>query len=244
MELLLFSELDTSDTSDTRSTYGVISKNAWGIIAHELTVQDLIQLRGTCRHMNTIIKSMNARWYRAYQWFVGTKVSKSKVKSAVKCHPKDVAEACIRRSHPTLAGMSYYEQYNAKRRLIRGGAYTTADCKNRSCWQYKVPTREQDIPLDKNYKGKRNRYIYWYLIECYRYYKKDQNDTIKVHQGGIKHQQQDRERMKREIKYLKQSIASSITSEAASEEKLAVAVAKYQENAVFEGKRINCYKGV
>ena len=54
-----------------------------------------------------------------------------------------------------------------RKKIIEDGAFTLDDCKQKYHWQHIVPTKRDDIP-HKGYNKERN-YIYYYLIECYRY---------------------------------------------------------------------------
>lgn len=220
-----------------------ISKNAWGIIAHELSVQDLIQLRGTCRWLNNVVQSMNARWYRAHQWFVARNGAKRNVKSAVRCHTAALRGYCIPLSHAKLQGMSWREKQIAIQSGMEKGVFTEADCDKRLHWKYKVPEREQDIPLDKGYKPKRNCYMFWYLIEVYRHKKKDVKERITAYNGALVDCQRQREQNRWAIKRLQEEIAASHVREQELHVKRDAAIAVHQANDIFEGVRINCYKG-
>jgi hypothetical protein len=225
-------------------TIGLISKNAWGIIAHKLKVQDLIELRRTCQRLNDVVTGMNPRWFRAHQWFVGKNVSKGKVKSAVKTHAgRRLRHHCIPDNHKLAGVHGWNARFHRKIEGIQDGTFTEADCVRRTCWQYKVPQREQDIPLDKNYKPKRNVYMYWYLIECYRYYKREENQNIDYFNNSIIREQRARVGMQNEIVGLQKAIEVSKVREIGLREKHEVALAKYKRNDVFEGMRINSYKG-
>jgi hypothetical protein len=227
-----------AEEQDTRCTIHVISKNAWSLIAPDLSVQDLIQLRGTCHRLNDVVRGMNARWYRAHQRFLSEKVAVSKVKCKVKCHIKKVDPYCIPRNHHLLKGLNGWNQvYHAKCQMIANGELNENDCCKRSCWSYKVPSKEEDIPLDpKHYKPKRNVYMFWYLIECYRYYKKRDVANIRYYSDMVRDCQQRRWRMESEIQRL-------TLDQVAYQEKLEVAQNKNKTNLIFDGQRINSYKG-
>jgi len=223
----------------------IISKDAWRIITNDLDVQDLLQLRGTCRHMNGIVKSLNARWYRAHQWFLSRKGTKSKVKSAVKCHTAPFCYRCIPHNHQLVRGASWYERTQSIRAGLDEGKFTEADCNKKTCWKYRVPRREQEIPVDKkHYKPKRNRYIYWYLIECYRHYKAIEKRRVEFYEYEVRQARLKLQTFRRTIEVLREKINTSITDEAEYDKKLRLERAKYDKNKIFEGTRINGYNGV
>jgi len=226
---------------EKRCTIGIISKNAWSIIARELSVQDLIQLRAGCKWLNDVVRSMNGRWFRAHQWFVARKGTKSKVKSAIKCHPGRMTYQCISDKHPLINDVDV--KYQRKRQIIADGLVTENDCTSRRCWSYTVPKTEQDVPLGKGYKPKRNIYLYWYLIECYRHKKKKQVRAVNEYNNYIIGCQRDRHQKKREIEWLQKQIKHSKEREEELHVKRDAKIAKNEHNQVFDGVRINNYKG-
>jgi hypothetical protein len=94
-------------------------------------------------------------------------------------------ESCIPRNHALMENpkyknypvYSYYSNNNnmtRRKKIIEDGAFTLDDCKQKYHWQHIVPTKRDDIP-HTGYNKERN-YIYYYLIECYRY--KNHRKTI------------------------------------------------------------------
>ena len=228
-----------------RSSFHIISKDAWRIITEQLTVKDLLQLRGTSRYLNEIVKSLNTRWFQAHQWFVSRKVSKSKVKSAIKCHIRRLNANCIAQNHPSVHGETWYERRERILLGIADGILTEADCTNKRCWVYKVPNREQEIPLDrKHYNPKRNRYIYWYLIECYRHYKHHEKNKVEYYLSQANQNIRQIKASRQKIEALRKQNEILSNNQAKLEEKFRLEKAKYDSNMIFEGTRINGYKGV
>ena len=166
-----------------------IGKDCWNLIAkYGLSTEDLLALRATCKYLNNIVKGMNEEWFRAHQWFLISKSNKSKAKSAVKVHKYDLKPDCIHDGHPKIVelvennlGYYGYDLYSRKNQLkakmIKDGDVTFDDCKIRYHWNQVVPKSRNDIP-HTGYNKKRV-YIYYYLIECYRYYNKKHLSELK-----------------------------------------------------------------
>lgn len=234
-----------------RSTIHLISKNAWSILIEELSVRDLLELRRTCKRMNEIVKSFNERWYRAHQWYVNRVVSHAKVKSVAKIHQSSLTALCISRAHPRLNGLSWNQKSLLINSGVQDGTFTKADCRIRYHWKYKVPAREQDVPLDYNYKPKRNKYIYWYMIECYRQMKTKTLDKISFRRAEVDKHKNQRTILKKtnqekliEIERNKRRIVESYDLEDQARVELLEAIRGHEVNKIFEGVRINCYKSV
>jgi hypothetical protein len=228
-----------------------LGKDVWSIIADALNVQSLLCLRQTCRGMNTIVKNMNERWYREYQWFIIRKGSHSKVKSAVKKHiefrskvpvkPGTPHTTCIPFDHPTLlAFKAVHGHHHAlvmteKQRMITDGEFLVSHCKDRSHWTFVVPNKLIDIPVDKCNPQK--SYIYHYLIECFRHNKQ-------VHQHRLSNESAEFEKLKRRKTRLLYELKNIDPSIKLAEDNVNSLKRKYVDNTIFENKRIDIYKGI
>lgn len=226
-----------------RSGVHLISKNAWGLVAQDLSVQDLLQLRGTCKWMNNVVTSMNSRWYRAHQWFLVNKGDQRKAKCAIRCHTQRFTINCISYYHKRLSGVRWNQRDVVFARLVEEGGITEKDCHHHDHWIYKVPQNEQEIPLDKGYKPKRNVYMFWYLIEVYRHKTKDIKEMMDRHKESIHYERLRRPQMMQQIEYLHKAIAQSLENEKQKVREYQAKKAAYEANNIFEGVRINCYKG-
>lgn len=225
----------------------LIGKDCWNIIAkYGLSVNDLLSLRATSKAMNNIIKSMNEVWFKAHQWFLISLSGKTKAKSAVRVHSRELNPDCISDKHPLIESdaknennaydRGYYnpfynpyryernEKREKKKILILNGDLTLDDCCNRYHWNYVVPKSRNDIPHDGY--NKKNQYIYYYLIECYRYY-------------GKKHEIELR-RIDREIDELKPKVDSYYELLQKKEE----LSQKYMDNDIFKKCRVDNYKSI
>lgn len=216
-----------------------LGRDVWSIIGDQLPVQDLLSLRQTCHGMNAIVKKMHERWYRAYQWFLIRKGSKAKVKSAVKRHKGPVKESCVPSNHPILvaAGPVVYQNTlrDRKAELIRKGDFVVSNCKDRNHWECIVPGSCGEIPIDKC--NPKKLYIYHYLIECWRF-----NDN--KHQIQIRGCINEFENMERRRQRLLWKLSNNEKYMVAASEALQSLKQKYAENNIFEGARIDLYKGV
>lgn len=220
--------------------YKIINKDAWHVIGRELHVHDLVNLRATCKLLNTVVKSMNTRWFRAHQWFLCRNGTKSKVKSAVKKHyGAGVTWRCVPRArvlNNNDGGFVGYHEYQQRAlALIESGDFTEEDCTDRYHWHMVVPTTESDIPLKKY--NKRNCYMYWYLIECYR---------IK----GARHEEELRRlanevvRLKRRERELVECLERVRKRIPDMEVALEAKKTRYHENSIFKDTRVTSYKGI
>ena len=216
-----------------------IGKDCWNIIAkYGLSTKDLLSLRSTCKYLNNIVKSMNEEWFRAHQWFLISMSNKSKAKSAVKVHRHELNYNCIDDTHPKVQEFlqknnytrNYYSyelfhrKVNFKKKIITEGEVTLDDCKNRYHWNQVVPKSRNDIP-HTGY-NKHNIYIYYYLIECYRYYNKK-------HLTELKNTQQEIDELKPQVDRYEYLLG-----------KIDELHEKYYDNEIFKDCRVNSYKGV
>ena len=224
----------------------LLSRDAWRIIAEHLTIQDLLALRRCCKKLNVVVKSMSDRWYRAWQWFVIRYSNASKVRSAVKQHTtRVVTPYCIDINHKKipveLRRHTNFNTFNLRnnhiKKLIEDGELTELDCCHAYHWSYVTPKTEQDIPLDDKYKPKRNKYIYWYLIECYRHFSRRHCDSLAYHENTLTS-------MKRQIEQTKLMVQRQERELPILEQRLKQQQAMYKDNDVFGKTRINGYKGV
>ena len=205
----------------------LIGRDCWNLIAEcGLTDKDLLSLRATCHYMNGIVKGMNELWFRAHQWFLIKHGGSRKVKSAVKKHvySQTVVEHCIPYNHPALKDTGYHNRYSLKQQMIQTGKFTLDDCKQNYHWKHIVPKERDDIP-HKGY-NKKNKYIYYYLIECYRYKsnkKRVDANTARRTMDRLEHYVREYNEAKRELK---------------KQEKL------FSDNDIFNGVVINSYEGV
>lgn len=215
----------------------IIGKDCWNLIAERLDNKDLLNLRQTCKYMNVIVKNMNELWFRAHQWFLCNH-SKSKVKSAVKVHTKNSTfqpNYCalskemeqkynIRNIIPERWGNVMRYNHAKVVQLVQQGLISVEDCKCSWHWVYKVPSKRDEIPRT-GYISK-NTYIYYYLMECFRYFSNK-------HQVEMNHNQRVIE--KSEAAYRAYMKASA---------QLRLLKRKYEENNVFSKKKMNTYKGI
>jgi hypothetical protein len=211
----------------------LIGKDCWNIIAkYGLTEKDLLSLRATCKHMNNTIKSLNELWFKAYQWFLISTSNHTKAKSAVRVHDRELNVDCIKDNHPLLGDVVQNNANYAgririvekKSILIAKGDLTLDDCDNRYHWKYVVPQSRNDIPHDGY--DKKNQYIYYYLIECYRYYNKK-------HEIEIRHIDKELDDLKPKVdRYHELSAKREELSQ------------KYHENNVFKKCRVDNYKSI
>lgn len=213
-----------------------IGKDCWNIIAkYGLSTKDLLSLRLTCKYLNGIVKSMNEEWFKAHQWFLISKANKSKAKSAVRLHSRGIGPDCVSDHHPEIqkitnngGGFFAYDWYNRKRdakiKLIDDGVVTIDDCKVKYHWKQIVPKSRNDIPHD-GYK-KNNIYIYYYLIECYRYYNKKHETELK--------------RVEQEINELKKHVDQYNYLLTKKDE----LKQKYVNNEIFKDCRVTSYKSI
>lgn len=217
----------------------VIGKDCWNLIAaYGLSTKDLLSLRATCKYMNNIIKSMNEEWFKAYQWFLISVSNKNKAKSAVRVHNRELRPDCIGGNHPLLAEVNQpnpygyggwmHNQYNRKQeikqRMIKNGEFTIDECTCRYHWRTVVPQSRNDIPHEGY--NKKNQYIYYYLIECYRHYNKI-NEAEKRRVDSEIYELEPK--VERYNYLLKRKIELSD---------------KYKDNEIFKSRRVNEYKSI
>jgi hypothetical protein len=185
--------------------------------------------------MNNIVKNMNEEWFKAHQWFLISTSNKNKAKSAVRVHETQMHPDCIAHNHPLLKEIYdqetngwRYDLYNRKqelkRKLIANGEVTVNDCVNRYHWKTIVPKSRNDIPHEGY--NKKNSYIYYYLIECYRYYNKHHESELK--------------RVNNEIDELHPKVERYYNLLKRKEE----LNDKYKDNEIFKKSRVNDYKSV
>lgn len=214
-----------------------VPKDVWGIIAQELNIQELLSLRATCTRINAIVISMQARWFRAHQWYLSKK-NESKVKCAVRVHYTLLSRHCVPNGYDYPGKKltdNYYQREAAYQKMIDDGIFQESNCTQRHHWAIRVPKNEQDIPLDSNFKPKRCNYIYYYLIECYRNKKpshSERKNTLTRHLSTCKRDIQDCEAR---IKLRKEQIVRD-------EAELKRISAQYQDNNIFDGYALNSYK--
>jgi len=221
-----------------------LGRDVWSIIGEQIAVQDLLALRQTCRGMNDIVKKMNERWYRAYQWFLIRKGSKTKVKSAVRKHKSaGVTRHCIPNNHPAIMAMNVYLANNdyaysvvqKKAQMIKSGEFTVSDCKDRKHWSVIVPTCCSDIPVDGC--NPKKLYIYHYLIECWRY-------NNNKHQVRLHALLRESEELGRRRERLLWKLGNTEAQMRSTNGAILEMRSQYAENTIFENCRIDLYKGV
>lgn len=216
----------------SRCTIHIISRDAWGIISANLQVQDLLALRRACKALNKIVIGMNVRWYKAHQWFVKRHKSGRNVKSAVRVHNVELQASCFPSGYviPNLhkytvrsqESLDHWSRNAIFQMLIADEVFLESDCQNKYHYAWKVPASEQEIPLDKHYKPKRNQYIFWYLIECYRQYSAPYLHQISYAKTQIENCENQITQFKKDLKNLNSG--------------------KYGSNTIFKKVRINSYK--
>jgi hypothetical protein len=123
------------------------------------------------------------------------------------------------------------------KQAFENGRFTEADCVERNHWSYRVPESESDIPLNKHFKPRRNKYIYQYLIECYRYRRPLHTMRIESYERGVQNARYKVQRYEAELQRMRTRLAEL-------EPKLKNLRERYKDNTLFEGKRINLYRGV
>ena len=215
-----------------------VPKDVWGIIGEELGVRDLLSLRQTCQRLNVIVIGMQARWYRAHQWFLAKHNGQSKVKSAVRVHNTRLSRHCVPNNFPypgKLPTHSYYDRIAAHQKLIDDGEFQESDCKAHHHWKIRVPKSEHDIPLDTFFKPKKCNYIYYYLIESYR-------KRAPLHSNVQVNLARETALYKREIAECERKIKRRLEQISQNEKKLEEEKLKFIDNRIFEGYAVNSYK--
>lgn len=210
----------------------LINKDCWNIIAgYGLTEKDLLSLRATCKYMNNMVKSLNELWFKAHQWFLISTSDKSKAKSASKVHNYNFGYGCVKDEHPLLSSIyrdnGWYSKYSInelKTNLIQKGELTLNDCSKKYHWKVIVPKCRNDIPHEGY--NKKNQYIYYYLIECYRYYNKK-------HEAEIRQINKEIDELQVKVnRYYQVMMEKEILSK------------KYVDNDVFKNRRVDQYKSI
>lgn len=224
---------------ESDSSYKLANKDVWKLIGQQLKLKDLLSLRQCSQFLNDVVKSMNMRWFRAHQWFVCRHGTKSKVKSAVKKHRGDATTSCFPANHPCfyVGGnrIDYHARQAAAKALIDSGEFTEEDCKDNWHWNWVTPKSEHDIPLVKY--NKKQTYLYWYLIECYRVYSPR-------HKEDVQRAQREVVSLRDRIKELEHALVRARLRLPEAEKEAAEKMAKFRANAVFEGARVNTYKSI
>lgn len=215
-----------------------VPKDVWGIISQELGIRDLLSLRTTCTRLNGIVINMQARWFRAHQWFLA-KNNQRKVKCAVRVHTARLSRHCIPFDYPypgKLPTNGYRQRNEAHQKLIDDGTFQESDCKQSyGHWSVRVPKNELDIPLDKNFKPKRSNYIYYYLIECYRVkYPEHSSKKENLRRAIIAY--------KREISDCEHRIKRRREQIEQHERDLLKVDTEFKDNNIFDGYAVNSYK--
>lgn len=149
-------------------------KDIWQVIGSNLTLRELLALRQTCHAMNAVVKKMNERWYKAYQWLLIRLGNTSKVKSSVRVHKGPVNVGCISNDHPDLrciwndVDLTGHKLQQGRLRILSNG-FCLEQCENKTHWSVNYPESEGAIPLGKHYL-KYRVYLFYYLIECWRHF--------------------------------------------------------------------------
>lgn len=218
-----------------------IGQNCWTLIANELRPLDMLNLRATCKYMNNIIKKMNSRWYRSYQWYLTRKCDK-KVKCAHVAHWDCVTADCIPDNNPIL--LSLLEKDTnlhimvAKKRMITAKLFTVAninECVDKFHLRTIYPKSESEIPLTGC--DPKRIYMYHYLIECYREKHSQHQTKLLKFPEQIKKAEQD-------IEYMFSRLQRDQKRLEVMRVKFDVLQKQYANNHIFEGTNIARYKGV
>lgn len=236
------------------ASYKLICKNIWGLIGNQLRLQDLLELRRSCKWLNQIVKGMNARWYRAHQWFMGKHVNKNRVKSAVRVHHYPISSRCVAYNNNPLIDQVRKDVFDNSRivpvhqilqYIVDNEMIKESDCNRTYHWITKIPTSEREIPLEpKQYKPKRNIYMYWYLVEAYRVLKRKHEKTLLYHEERYANAQKTQRRSAEEIRRLQDRIERAKKSEAYHAQLKEKLKGKYAGNDIFKNFRVNNYKGI
>lgn len=223
-----------------------LGRDVWSVIGSKLSIRDLLALRQTSRAMNNIVKQMNDRWYRAYQWFIITKVDCKKAKSAMKVHRPHIKSVdCVPQSHPLLVALSkqpwtsaiHVQWHQTRKQILESKDFDRNNCENRYHWAVVVPNEESEIPLGKHYIKKRE-YMYHYLIECYRYYSHKHSTTLADSTRRIRQLESEKKDLERRWRDGKRQLEEA-------EERVEALKKKYVGNDAFKTvKYINRYNGV
>jgi hypothetical protein len=214
-----------------------VPKDVWGIIAEDISIKDLLSLRATCTRLNAIVISMQARWYRAHQWFLA-KNDKRRVKSAVRIHTPRLDLRCFPHDYKypgRLLTSTLTERYEHQRSMIIDGTFLESDCCQSNHFIYRVPKEECDIPLDQNFKPRRNNYIYFYLIERSRFLYPRYREEVNRLESSINS-------MKREILNMEKRTKRFRDDIVLNELKLKKLKEEHSSTNIFEGHAVNRYK--
>ena len=223
--------------------------DVWKYMLYELPCKDLMQLRQTCKHMNKIVKNMNEYWFKAYQFFLMTHLQAGKAKSAVKAHKGPLRYYCISHKHDkvqkrmiemwpetNIQMIGYHQRLKVIEILMKENSFTENDCNYKQHFSFTIPKSPTEIPLNIGYVKKR-KYIYHYLIECYRLYKKQHNNNLKyLKERCIT--------LREELDSCAQRLERGRKELLQLEGKIENASKKYKDNHIYDGKRIDLYKGI
>jgi hypothetical protein len=144
---------------------------------------------------------------------------------------------CIPYNHPNLAGLMYGSNaYMSATKELLTDNFDVNLCKYHRHWNWKVPDNERDIPIDKYYDKKRE-YIYFYLIECFRFFKHRNENSLMANERILQDAIHREKRLALEINYTKQQILES-------QQRIERLSKRYKNNDVFDTvSRIDTYHG-
>ena len=215
------------------------SRDVWKLIAPRLPDhQDLIELRATCHAMDDFVKSLQARWYRAHQWFCIQNGLASKCHAVKRSHPGEVSPECFRQqTHTYLQERQERFRLDSIREKIAAGELRKKDCRKTSHWRRKYPASENAIPLGKKFKPDKNVYYFWYLIERYRCKVADERSTLEYYEDILERRVRTYQDYKRGMVEAKERLKKG----RADVDKLRKVLES--KSNIFEGCRINAYKG-
>ncbi len=216
-------------------SFNIIGKDIWTMITWQLTKEDLLHLRQTCNYFKTVVTDLNTRWYQAYQWFIVSTLHKpNSSKCAVRVHAGHLRKYCIPYDHPKLAVLPFINPMYAVtiNNIIAENDVTI--CKRKTHWHYKIPESEQDIPIDKNF-DKKKKYLYFYLIACYRHHKKKHTDHLDMTKDNLQQLITSEQYLTRQLQHTKSQIIKS-------KNMIDRLSQKYADNTVFDKvTRIDTY---
>ena len=154
-----------------------LKRDIWQLLAEYLSNNDLLSVRACCKQLNTIIISMNVRWYQEHQWFVKKYIGHHKVKSRIRIHTYKYSWRCV----PKNDNLSLYDDTVRRSAIFKTGV-DVSNCNRKKHTNWRSSKSKKDIPLnDKNFKINKHSYMYSYLIECYRYHDNQTKHMVAKH---------------------------------------------------------------
>lgn len=166
-----------------RYTYDIINKDSWLNICKNLHNKDVCQLRATCKHLYKIITSLDQYWYLEYEWFLIRTGQYEKSMCCSKVHNRAMSTGCIVQSkiktdYPQIwAKYVLIPSWQRDRYILTNMKQNVKDWENvlkKMCqynWHFSWshPKTKQKIVISDDYRKRKGKCIFWYLIACYRH---------------------------------------------------------------------------